>query len=61
MESQKSPVREYVGVIWIGDEPGQRFNILARSGEEAERKLKERYGDGHEYTLSNEADANRQR
>jgi hypothetical protein len=53
--------REYVGVIWIGDEPGQRFSIFARSGAEAEEELKRTYGEGHQFTLYNEEEANRRR
>ncbi len=53
--------KEYIGVIWVDGQPGQRFRILAISGEEAERKLKEQFGEGHVYTLYNEADAERPR
>jgi hypothetical protein len=54
-------MREYVGVIWIDDEPGERFSFLARSGEEAEEQLKSKYGEGHQYTLYNEEDRDRKR
>ncbi len=56
-----APLREYVGLIWIGDEPGRRVRIMAVSGEEAEQLLIEKYGPGYVYTLWNEEDADRPR
>ncbi len=58
---QSAPLREYVGIIWIGDQPGIRVRILAASGEEAEALLIEQYGEGHAYTLRNEEDATKPR
>lgn len=54
-------LREYVGIIWVGNEPGVRFRILASSGEEAEERLVSEYGEGHAYTLRNEDDATKPR
>ena len=55
------PLKMYEGVIWIGDNPGTRVTIWARSGTEAGQKLREEYGEGHPYTLGNEEDATRPR
>jgi hypothetical protein len=54
-------LRPYVGVIWIGEEAGRRFEIFARSLDEAARKLRDEYGEGHVYTLYNEEDAKKPR
>ena len=51
-------LREYIGVIWIGDQPGIRLEMLARSSEEARALVIERYGDGHVMSIWNEKDAN---
>ena len=55
------PLREYVGLIWIGEEPGRRIRIMAASGEEAEELLVQDFGAGHVYTLWNEEDAGKPR
>jgi hypothetical protein len=44
------PMKEYQGLIWIGDDPGIRVRYLARSGEEAEGALIAEYGAGHVFT-----------
>lgn len=54
-------LKEYIGVIWIGDTPGRRLKILAHSGEDAVQQLNAAYGDGHTFTLYNEEDADRPR
>jgi hypothetical protein len=54
-------VRDYVGVIWIGDAPGKRFSILATSLDAAQQELEAIYGVGHIFTLHNENDANKPR
>ncbi len=54
-------LKEYVGIIWIGDDPGIRFTLWARSADEARGKVEERYGEGHVSTVYNEADAHRPR
>jgi hypothetical protein len=58
-EEPPGPLKAYVGIIWIDEDPGIRVTIWARSGEEAERKIVEEYGAGHAYTLRNEEDATR--
>lgn len=54
-------LKKYVGIIWIGEEPGLRVIIWAKSSTEAGQKLREEYGDGHPYTLTNEESAERLR
>lgn len=58
---KNGPPKKYVGVIWIGDDPGIRVELFASSAEEAGEVLKAEYGDGHAYTLRNEEDADRPR
>ena len=53
--------REYVGLIWIGDDPGIRLSIWAPTGVAAMAKVVELYGEGHVITLTNEANARRPR
>ena len=53
--------KEYVGLIWIGDDPGIRLSIWAPTGAAAMAKVVELYGEGHVITLTNEADARRPR
>ena len=54
-------MKEYVGYIWIGDQPGIRLEILATSSEEARALVISEYGEGHVISLWNEEDANRPR
>ena len=49
--------QEYIGTIWIGDEPGRHLSVWARTGGEARDKVVAEYGQGHVITLHNEADA----
>ncbi|WP_433131202.1 hypothetical protein ACQPWW_09720 [Micromonospora sp. CA-240977] len=51
------PMREYAGLIWIEDKPGIRLRILARSLDEAETSVIEKYGDGHVVSIWSEEDA----
>ncbi len=44
-------------MIWIGDEPGRPLSVWARTGGEARVKVIAEYGEGHDITLHNEADA----
>jgi hypothetical protein len=60
-DANAGPLNEYVGVIWIGDEPGKRLNVWARSGAEARDQVVAEYGEGHVITLQNEDDASRPR
>lgn len=55
------PEKEYVGYIWIGDDPGVRLSIWAASGDDAMAKVEAQYGKGHVVTLHNEGDAQRPR
>lgn len=50
-------LREYIGFIWIGDDPGTRLRILAESLAGAQRQVEEKYGEGHVVSLWNEDDA----
>jgi hypothetical protein len=59
--SQISPMKEYVGLVWVGDRPGERFAVVAASLDEARAKVEEIYGEGHAMTLYCEEDANRPR
>jgi len=51
--------KEFVGFIWIDDQPGIRLCVHAESGEEARRKIVSEYGEGHIISLWNEEDANK--
>jgi hypothetical protein len=53
--------KECVGVIWIGESPGIRLSVMARSPDEAHAKVVAEYGEGHVMTLRNELDAQRPR
>jgi hypothetical protein len=55
------PMREYIGLIWIEDRPGIRLRILARSLDEANSQVVEKYGEGHVTSIWNEEDASRKR
>ncbi len=57
----QGPLREYVGIIWIAENPGERFTILAPSLDAAETEMIRIYGPGHAYTLYNEDDAKKPR
>ena len=54
-------LKEYVGMIWIGDQPGKRLRLSAHSLAEAEEAVEQTYGQGHVISLYNEDDANRPR
>jgi hypothetical protein len=54
-------MKEYVGFIWIGDEPGIRLSILAENGEDARAQVERQYGEGHVVSLWNEDDARKPR
>jgi hypothetical protein len=58
---EDSPLREYVGFIWIGDEPGVRLSVWARSADAARELVEAEYGSGHPYSIWNEEDASRPR
>lgn len=49
--------RRFVGMIWIGDDPGIRLELFAASLEDARAKVEAEYGDGHSISLWNEEEA----
>jgi len=53
--------KPYLGVVWIGDAPGHRFTMSARSPEEAREKAERLFGAGHDLSLWNEEDADQSR
>lgn len=55
------PMREYVGMIWIADQPGIRLRISATSLDEARELVVAEYGEGHVISLWNEDDASKPR
>lgn len=61
MTNTSSPRKEYVGYIWIDDEPGIRLSVMARDAEEAQRLVITEHGDGHPFSIWNEDDAERPR
>ena len=50
-------MREYLAIIWMGDDPGVRCAVMARSLEEALAEIEKQFGQGHEFSLWNEEDA----
>lgn len=54
---QSRPLREYVGTIWIADQPGVRLRVAAESLEDARARVIAEYGEGHVISLWNEDDA----
>ncbi|MBA3020540.1 hypothetical protein [Propionicimonas sp.] len=61
MKDDQALLKEYTGIIWVDDQPGERFTIAATSTEEAAKLLIETYGEGHAYTLRNAEAAERPR
>ncbi|WP_332643757.1 hypothetical protein [Aeromicrobium sp.] len=39
-------LREYIGFIWIDEEPGHRLRVLASSLEDARAQVVAEFGDG---------------
>jgi hypothetical protein len=58
MESDQSasPLKEYRGTVWVGDEPGRRFSLWASDALSAMKAAKAEYGD-YPMTLRNEDDS----
>jgi hypothetical protein len=58
-QARQSVRREFVGFIWIEDQPGIPLSIWATSPQEARGIVDARYGTGPEHivTLWNEVDA----
>ena len=59
--SQDQAMKEFVGFIWIRNEPGIRLTIKARTVAEAKAKVVREYGEGHSISLWNEEDADKPR
>ena len=53
--------KPYQGVVWIGDEPGERVAFMAGDATEAAAWIRATFGEGVAYTVHNEDDANRPR
>lgn len=49
--------RPYRAMVWLGNAPGQRVEVTARSLDEAEQLIKEQYGKDAVISLWNEDDA----
>ena len=49
--SGDEPWRSYRGIIWIGDDPGIRFEIVAASIEDASKLVQKTWGVGHQTSL----------
>lgn len=54
-------LREYVGFVWIGDQPGIRVRLMAASLADARAQLVADHGEGHVISIRNEDDASRPR
>ncbi|WP_433049161.1 hypothetical protein [Dactylosporangium sp. CS-033363] len=50
-------MREYRALLWIGDEPGIRLELLAPSLAAAKALIVETYGEGHVISLWNDEDS----
>lgn len=51
----------YKAIVWVGDKPGVRVELMAESGEQARDELKAKYGENALVTVWNEDDAARPR
>ena len=54
-------LREYIGYIWIDNEPGKRLSVFASSSNEAGQKVEAEYGKGHVFSIWNEEDSQKPR
>jgi hypothetical protein len=61
MSGPERPLREFVGLIWIADEPGLRLSVMAHSVEDARAMVVAEHGEGHAISLWNEEDASKPR
>lgn len=59
--NEQGMLREYIGFIWIGDEPGVRLRVWAKSLDEADDLVNARFGAGHVVSIWNEEDAQKPR
>jgi hypothetical protein len=55
--TEERPMRQFVGFIWIGEDPGVRLAVEARDVDEARAIVVGEYGEGHRISLWNEDDA----
>lgn len=53
--------RDFVGYLWVDDEPRRDLVVRARSVTEARRLVIAQHGEGHIVSLWNEEDARRPR
>lgn len=53
--------RPYAAIVWVGDKPGERVEVIAGTPEEARSRIKEIYGPEVTITIWNEEDANKPR
>jgi len=53
--------RLYKAIVWVGEKPGERMELLALSGEEARSIIKDKYGPEAVVSLWNEEDAEKPR
>ena len=60
-DGERSRSREYVGFVWIGEEPGVRLSVSAHSLDEAVAIVEEKYGQGHMISIWNPEDASKSR
>jgi len=53
--------KEYVGYVWVEDEPGIRLSVWAESATEAGELIDAEFGAGSVHSVRNEDDASRPR
>lgn len=53
--------KEYVGYVWVDDEPGIRLSVWAESATEAGELIDAEFGEGSVHSVWNEEDASRPR
>lgn len=53
--------RPYCAMVWLGDSPGKRVEVMAQSLDEAQHLIKEQYGKDAVVSLWNEDDAQQPR
>ncbi|MEM9204492.1 MAG: hypothetical protein AAGC53_22860 [Actinomycetota bacterium] len=61
MTQSEAPLKEYIGFIWIGDDPGIRLRLMARDAKHAEELVIAEYGDGHPFSVWNDVDEHKPR
>lgn len=60
-DSSADQGREYFVLVWVGDAPGIRVRLRARSSTEAKGLMKAEYGEDAVVSVWNEQDASRPR